>query len=65
MKRTDSRGDAATRQLRVRLSYRERDAFEQAARLSGLSLSAWVRMASREMATRQLVGAGKAVSWLS
>lgn len=65
MKIVDSPGDVAARQLRVRLSQRERDAFEEAARLSGLTLSAWARLAARELATRQLVGAGRAVPWLS
>ncbi len=51
------------RQLRVRADPSERAAFERAARMSGLTLSAWIRMAGREMAARQLSNAGEKIPW--
>ncbi|HZT50876.1 MAG TPA: hypothetical protein VFA22_03035 [Stellaceae bacterium] len=51
------------RQLRIRCDPAERAVYERAARLSGLTLSAWLRMAARELATRQLHLAGETPPW--
>jgi uncharacterized protein (DUF1778 family) len=52
------------RQMRVRIDVSERDAFDQAAELSGLTLSAWVRASLREVAERRLATAGRRPSWV-
>jgi uncharacterized protein (DUF1778 family) len=51
------------RQLRIRLKPADRAIFERAARLSDLTLSAWIRLSAREMASRQLANAGEPPSW--
>jgi uncharacterized protein (DUF1778 family) len=56
--------DNKTDQLRVRLGKPELAAFEEAARLSGLSLSAWVRTACREAAEARLAKAGQKAGWV-
>ena len=58
------RPDGVGRQLRCRCSPVEREAFEDAARLCGLTLSAWVRMQLREAAERRLIVAGRAPGWV-
>jgi len=50
--------------VRVRVESIERQAFDQAAQMSGLTLSAWVRLAARELATRQLANAGQKPGWI-
>lgn len=50
--------------LRVRIDAEEQTAFRRAAELSGLKMSAWVRMCARQEATKQCVAAGIAVPWL-
>jgi antitoxin component of RelBE/YafQ-DinJ toxin-antitoxin module len=45
--------------LRIRVNQKEKDAFAKAAELSGLSISAWIRMALRQKATAELTTAGK------
>lgn len=57
------RPNGKSRQLRVRLEPVEDQAFTTAARLSGLSLSAWVRMNLREAAERRLTNAGRQIPW--
>lgn len=52
------------RQVRLRVLAGDRVVFERAARLSGLTFSAWIRLAMREMATRQLRQMGEEVPWL-
>jgi uncharacterized protein (DUF1778 family) len=52
------------RQLRLRVEPKDRVVFERAARLSGLTLSAWVRQAMRASAARELRAAGEEVPWL-
>lgn len=42
-------------QLKVRINARERLVFEKAAEISGLTLSAWVRMVLRERVADRLV----------
>jgi hypothetical protein len=42
-------------QLKVRIDIRERQAFEKSAEISGLTLSAWVRMVLRERVADKLV----------
>jgi uncharacterized protein (DUF1778 family) len=54
---------AKERQLRIRIEPVDRAIFERAARLSGLTLSAWIRLSAREMASRQLANAGEATPW--
>ena len=50
--------------LQVRLNTPEKAAFEDAAELSGIALSAWVRERLRMMATRELESAGRPVAFL-
>src|SRR5438874_515164 len=50
--------------LKVRAARDEQDAFSEAAKLTGLSWSAWLRFVCRAAATAQLKAAGKRVSWL-
>ena len=47
--------------LQVRLSATEKLAFEEAAELTGLALSAWVRERLRRIAAVELTEAGKTV----
>lgn len=58
-----AKGSPAEKQVRVRVPPLEREAYERAARMSGLTLSAWLRLAAREMAARQFANAGVAVPW--
>ena len=53
------RGLGRREMLRVRLNDKERKAFNEAAALAGLSLSAWARMALRERAAASLKSAGR------
>ena len=45
--------------MMVRLFPEEREAFEMAAHLAGISLSAWVRERLRTAAVRELEGTGR------
>ena len=54
-----NRGLGRSEILRVRLNEAERRAFQDAASLAGLSVSAWARMALRERASASLRAAGK------
>jgi hypothetical protein len=51
--------------LQVRVAESEKTAFEEAANLSGLALSAWVRERLRFVAVRELGDAGRPVAFLS
>jgi len=53
------RGLGRREQLRVRATDAERRAFTTAARLSGLSMSSWLRQVARKAAIRELRDAGK------
>lgn len=44
-------------QLKVRINDREREVFERAAMIAGLTLSAWVRMVLREKMAAAIVSA--------
>lgn len=57
------RPDGYGRQLRVRLTPDEDEACRRAAKLSGLSVSAWVRQALREVAERRFINVGEQVPW--
>jgi uncharacterized protein (DUF1778 family) len=51
--------------LQLRLSAAEKEAFEDAARLAGLALSAWVRSRLRSAARRELIEEGQSVAFLN
>jgi uncharacterized protein (DUF1778 family) len=53
-----------SRQIRFRTEAAEQQAFERAARLSGLTLSAWIRTVLREAAERRLSSAGEKAPWV-
>jgi antitoxin component of RelBE/YafQ-DinJ toxin-antitoxin module len=48
---------------RIRLTPAEKEAFQRAADLAGLSLSAWIRIVLRNAAARDLDAAGIPVSF--
>ena len=50
--------------LQLRLKPAEKEAFQMAADLAGVALSAWVRERLRSAARRELVEAGKQVPFL-
>jgi uncharacterized protein (DUF1778 family) len=50
--------------LQVRVAGTEKEAFEEAASLSGLQLSGWVRERLRQAAVRELEAAGRPVAFL-
>jgi uncharacterized protein (DUF1778 family) len=50
--------------LQIRLELEEKQAFEKAAELSGIALSAWVRERLRRAARAELVDAGKRVPFI-
>jgi len=50
--------------LQIRLKPNEKEAFEKAAQLSGIALSAWVRERLRRSAIRELGEAGQQISFL-
>lgn len=53
-----------TTTLQIRLEPSEKEAFEMAAQLSGIGLSAWVRERLRRAAIRDLTEAGKQIAFL-
>ena len=53
-----------TMTLQIRLESDEKEAFEEAARLSGLALSAWVRERLRWAAIRELEGVGEPIPFV-
>jgi uncharacterized protein (DUF1778 family) len=50
--------------LKLRLSTAEKMAFQDAAELSGIALSAWIRERLRRAATRELEDAGQRIAFL-
>lgn len=50
--------------LQIRLQPREKQAFEVAARLAGIPLSAWVRERLRRVAIRELEDVGHSIPFL-
>jgi len=57
-------GSAKTRYLQVRVTDPEKVAFDTAAELAGLDMSAWVRERLRLAARSELEGYGKPVTFL-
>jgi hypothetical protein len=53
-----------TMTLQIRLESDEKEAFEEAARLSGLALSSWVRERLRWAAIRELEGVGEPIPFV-
>jgi predicted HicB family RNase H-like nuclease len=53
------------RVLQIRLLEQEKQAFEEAAKLSGISLSSWARERLRTKARRELQVAGKKIPFFS
>jgi uncharacterized protein (DUF1778 family) len=54
-----------TTTIQIRLTPSEKQAFENAAKLSGLALSAWVRSRLRKAATRELEDASRPIPFLT
>ena len=54
-----------TELLQLRLRPDEKQAFQEAAALAGISLSAWVRERLRTAAIRQLEGSGRPVPFVA
>ena len=54
-----------TELLQLRLQPEEKQAFQEAAALAGISLSAWVRERLRAAAIRELEGSGRPVPFVS
>jgi hypothetical protein len=50
--------------LKLRLTAEEKEAFQEAAKLSGIALSAWIRERLRRTATRELEDAGREIAFL-
>lgn len=50
--------------LRFRVSEQEKEAFQLAAEISGVALSAWIRERLRRSVCRELIEAGKKVPFL-
>ena len=53
-----------TQPIQVRVSLSEKTAFNEAANISGISLSSWIRIHLRRAATRDLEEMGKQVAFL-
>jgi hypothetical protein len=53
-----------TELLQLRVMPEEKDAFQQAADMAGISVSAWIRERLRLAAIRELEGAGRAVPFV-
>ncbi len=56
---------AKSERLYLRLEPEEREAFQQAADLTGLPLSTWVRLRLRLAATNELEAAGERVPFIA
>jgi hypothetical protein len=50
--------------IKIRLAPEEKQAFQQAAELAGIALSAWMRERLRLVAIRELEGAGYSVPFI-
>ena len=61
---TKKKGSTKTRYLQVRVSDPEKAAFDAAADLAGLDLSAWVRERLRAVARKELIDSGGQVPFL-
>jgi hypothetical protein len=59
-----AKSEVRSESLLVRLERSEKQAFRQAAELSGVELSAWVRERLRSSARRELIEAGQPVAFL-
>jgi uncharacterized protein (DUF1778 family) len=57
-------GKAKAQTVEVRVTDAEKQAFQTAAHLSGLSLSSWVRERLRRIATTELREAGRPIAFL-
>ena len=57
-------GRMKTDTLQIRLQPNEKEAFERAAQLAGIALSAWVRERLRRAAIRELGEAGQQIAFL-
>jgi predicted HicB family RNase H-like nuclease len=55
---------AKTDSLKFRIQPTEKEAFQLAADLSGIALSAWIRERLRRVATKELEDAGRSVPFL-
>lgn len=55
---------AKSESLQLRLSPEEKQAFQKAAEISGLALSAWIRERLRMAAIRELEGRGHSIPFL-
>ncbi len=55
---------ARVSRLGIRLEPEEKDAFEQASRMAGISVAAWVRERLRRAARQELESANRAVPFL-
>jgi len=64
-RRKNGSGTRREELLQVRVADTEKEAFEEAASLSGLALSAWVRERLRLIAVKELESAGRAVAFLA
>ena len=53
-----------TEMLKIRVDSLEKQAFEDAAGIAGLPLSAWIRERLRRMAVRELEDAGRPIAFL-
>jgi uncharacterized protein (DUF1778 family) len=58
-------GNLKSESLLVRLEPAEKEAFEEAANLSGLAVSSWVRERLRRVAVQELQAAGRQIAFLS
>ncbi|MGO4871002.1 MAG: DUF6290 family protein [Roseiarcus sp.] len=54
-----------TNTLQIRLQDAEKEAFERAAELAGISLSSWVRERLRAAAIRELEGIGQTAPFIN
>lgn len=54
-----------TQTIKFRVSIAEKQAFEEAAELAGIAVSAWIRERLRLAAIRDLEGSGKQVPFVS
>jgi hypothetical protein len=63
--KNSKRGSGKRREelLQVRVADDEKEAFEEAASLSGLALSAWVRERLRQVAIRELEDASRPIAF--
>jgi hypothetical protein len=50
--------------IKIRLAPEEKEAFQQAAELAGIALSAWMRERLRLVAIRELEGAGHSIPFI-